>query len=66
MRKQITLAAGLVFTGFIAGLASDKLIESAQAGEPDWQKISQQPEFRRAVAEVVASCIVDNSIIYCN
>lgn len=61
------IAPVLVFTaGLLAGAALQHLAPAARADAVDWQQISQQPEFRAAVIEVINSCIVDNGIIFCN
>ena len=61
------IAPFLIFAaGLLIGAALQQLVPAAQADALNWQKISQQPEFRAAVVEVINSCIVDNGIIFCN
>ncbi len=52
--------------GLGAGLGLSLVIPDARADKVEWETLAQNPEFRRAVVEVINSCLVDNSIIYCN
>ncbi len=52
--------------GLLAGAALQHFTPVAQADPVDWQEIAEQPAFRAAVIEVINSCIVENSIIFCN
>lgn len=67
MTFRKTLAALALFgAGVFTGTALQALIPQAHADEIAWSDVVRDPEFRAAVIEVVNSCIVENSIIYCN
>ena len=50
----------------LAGSLLVPVISPAVADDEKWKDIASDPGFRAAVIEVINSCIVDNSIIYCN
>ena len=67
MQRLVHLKTTAVFAaGIILGAALALGIPSAKADKVEWETLAANPEFRRAVVEVVNSCLVDNSIIYCN
>lgn len=67
MKIRSLLAPAVIFTiGLASGLAFNYLAAPAQADEVEWETLASDPQFRRAVIEVINSCLVDNSIIYCN
>lgn len=66
MKQKLLIGGGIFAAGLLAGLVLPAIAAPADVGDFNWQKISQQPEFRAAVIDVVNSCIADNGIIYCN
>ncbi len=56
----------LFAAGMLAGALLVQTIAPAQADTVKWENIAEDPGFRTAVIEVINSCIVENSIIYCN
>jgi hypothetical protein len=64
--RQSLLIATVFAAGIAAGGATATLISPARADTINWQEIAKEPGFRVAVVEIINSCIVENSIIYCN
>ena len=63
--KTKSLIALAFFTGMTLGAATIAVVQPANASQPVWQDVAKDPAFRNAVIEVVSSCIIQNSIIYC-
>ena len=66
MRRQTAIGTTLFLAGVLAGSILSQSIKPARADAVNWEIISREPGFREAVVDVINSCIVDNSIIYCN
>ena len=67
MKRRHSIFVAMGFTaGVIAGSTTASLISPARADPVDWETTAKEPAFRAAVVEVINSCIVENSIIYCN
>ena len=63
--KTKSLIALAFLAGISAGAATNAVIAQAKAGDSAWAEAANDPAFRKAVVEVINSCIVQNSIIYC-
>ncbi len=60
------LTATLFGAGVMLGSTLNPPEVSAGIELGDWQTLSQDPDFRKAVIAVIDSCLVDNGMIYCD
>lgn len=64
--RKLLFTLAVFAIGLLVGGQIAPLVNRAQAGDMNWSAVADDPAFRAAVIKVIDSCLVDNSIIYCN